>query len=355
MEARNAASKEAGQSMKATLALFVAVTTLSVGCGVNRSPGAPSGTSHSRSTSSSHGIDVASLQGKILFTRAGDQYGDATVYTANANGTDQRRITGFGKQCCVRWSPDGSQILMGALTADARLTAGFYRPNGTFIRSSPLPPGGLNLGCGQAYSAATGMLACEGWNDHKPSMTGIYTLKASDRADLRQLTRNPAHDIPAGFSPDGSRIYFFRPVPSFPAIGNQPDGSLYVVDANGKDLHRVTPANLPVEAPGNAGGRLSADGRWIVFTSAGVIWKIHPNGSALTKVYDDPHGRLALTPTWSPDGAYILFALDPAGTLAIVDNPPVDGLYVIRADGTGLTPVITSNDWKRNPDWVAAN
>ena len=27
------------------------------------------------------------------------------------------------------------------------------------------------------------------------------------------------------------------------------------------------------------------------------------------------------------------------------------GLYVIRADGTGLTPILFSDDWKRNPDW----
>jgi len=28
---------------------------------------------------------------------------------------------------------------------------------------------------------------------------------------------------------------------------------------------------------------------------------------------------------------------------------------VIRADGTGLSPVIVSGDFKREPDWVGAN
>jgi hypothetical protein len=46
--------------------------------------------------------------------------------------------------------------------------------------------------------------------------------------------------------------------------------------------------------------------------------------------------------------------LDPPGSLATIDDAPANGLYVIRADGTDLTPILISDDWKRNPDWVAA-
>jgi hypothetical protein len=45
--------------------------------------------------------------------------------------------------------------------------------------------------------------------------------------------------------------------------------------------------------------------------------------------------------------------LDPPGSVATVDLAPANGLYVIQADGTHLTPLIVSNDWKRNSDWVA--
>ncbi len=155
------------------------------------------------------------------------------------------------------------------------------------------------------------------------------------------------------FSRDGTKIFFFRSVEGFPSIGDQLDGSLFAVKADGTDLHRVTPANIPVEAPGNSGGRLSSDGRWIVFTSSGIIWKMHPDESALMKVFEDADGGLAITPTWSSDGKFIMFGLDPADSLATIDVAPPNGLYVIRADGAGLTPVITSGDWKREPDWVA--
>lgn len=156
-----------------------------------------------------------------------------------------------------------------------------------------------------------------------------------------------------GWSADGSKIFFFRPVTRFPAVTDEPLGSIYVVHVDGTHLRRVTPANLPVEVAGNAGGKVSADGAWIAFTSSGVIWKIRTNGSDLTKVDQDPKGRLAITPTWSPDGRFILFGLDPAGSLALTQTAPANGFYVISADGTGLTPVIVSNDWKREPDWVA--
>ena len=140
----------------------------------------------------------------------------------------------------------------------------------------------------------------------------------------------------------------------FPSIGDQLEGSLFVMNAEGTDLHRITPADTPVEVAGNSGGRLSPDGRRIVFTSSGAIWTVRPDGKALRKVFEDPQGRLAITPTWSPDGRVILFGLDPPASLATIDAAPANGLYVIRSDGTHLTPVIVSDDWKRNPDWLAA-
>ena len=93
--------------------------------------------------------------------------------------------------------------------------------------------------------------------------------------------------------------------------------------------------------------------RQIVFgDEAGILWTVHPDGSGLTKLFEDPEGRLAATPTWSPDGAHILLILDPEGTNANIDDPAPNALYVINADGSNPTPVIVSDDWKPKPDWV---
>ena len=299
-------------------------------------------------------IAAGELTGRILFTRAGGTYGDETVFTADADGTNERRITGVGMTCCPRWSPDGKHVLMAASAPDGRITTGIADPDGSHLRTVPLPPGTLNLGCSQALSLVTGRLACEGWSDTKSGLNGVYTVRASDGGGVDQLTHCSEECRVFDFSPDGSEIFFFRAVEGFPGIGDQPGGSLFVISAGGTDLHRITHADTPVEVTGNSGGRLSPDGQQIVFTSSGAIWTIHPDGSGLTKVFEDAQGGLAITPTWSPDGRFILFGLDPPGSLATIDDAPANGLYVIEADGTHLTPVVLSEDWKRNPDWIAA-
>jgi hypothetical protein len=46
----------------------------------------------------------------------------------------------------------------------------------------------------------------------------------------------------------------------------------------------------------------------------------------------------------------IVFALDP---IADQFQHPANGLYVIRADGSGLTEVIGGHNFKREPVWVS--
>src|SRR4029077_27962 len=114
-------------------------------------------------------IPIATLEGKILFTRAGGHFGDETVFTANADGTDERRITDFGVHCCPRWASDGQHVFMAASAPDGRITTAIADPDGSHLRLIPLPSGTLNLGCFFAYSLATDRLACEGWSDPDPA------------------------------------------------------------------------------------------------------------------------------------------------------------------------------------------
>jgi hypothetical protein len=60
-------------------------------------------------------------------------------------------------------------------------------------------------------------------------------------------------------------------------------------------------------------------------------------------------GRFAISPTWSPDGNQVMFALDP---IADEDQHPPNGLYVVDKNGKGLELVIGGEDFKREPDWV---
>ena len=91
-------------------------------------------TVQSPSRSSAPTLDVGRLEGKILFTRAGGKFGDETVFTANADGSDEQRITDHGVTCCPRWTPDGAYILISALSDNDRITTQFIEPDGTPVR-----------------------------------------------------------------------------------------------------------------------------------------------------------------------------------------------------------------------------
>ena len=81
---------------------------------------------------------------------------------------------------------------------------------------------------------------------------------------------------------------------------------------------------------------------------AGALWTIEPNGSALTKVFEDPEGGFVVKPIWSPDGSKIMFAMNP------IDDEflhPDNEIYVIGADGTGLTLVIDGPGHKGVTEW----
>ena len=100
------------------------------------------------------------------------------------------------------------------------------------------------------------------------------------------------------------------------------------------------------------GYRWSPDGSRIVFPSDdGILWLINSDGTDLTQLFVDEKvahvRRNALTPPWSPDGTQVMFVLSPQGP----DRTPPNDLFVINADGTGLTLVLGDNVFKREPSW----
>jgi Tol biopolymer transport system component len=73
----------------------------------------------------------------------------------------------------------------------------------------------------------------------------------------------------------------------------------------------------------------------------GRLLTINPDGSELSTVFEQ-EGSWVRTPAWSPDGSQVMFVLDPSPSHTLAPN----GIYVINADGAGLTPVIESPDHK---------
>ena len=173
--------------------------------------------------------------------------------------------------------------------------------------------------------------------------------------------------------------------------------AIMIADADGRNERPLVPHGTLEYSPS-----YSADGRWVVFTkeTAGLsdIYRIHPDGSDLEKLTDDPafddqgvlspDGRTLafistrgsgtanlwlldlaarkytnltrnqggnFRPAWSPDSAWIAFSSDREGTPAV--NPgrwellQSTGIYVMRPDGTGLRRVTGPGGVAGSPAW----
>jgi Tol biopolymer transport system component len=284
------------------------------------------------------------LAGRIIFTRSGATFGDETVFTANANGTDEHQLTDLGAACCPWATRDGTRIVFSTPAPDGRITTVTVNFDGSDKFVIPLPDGALELGTGP-FSPDGHQIAFEGFGGADNALAGIY-IGNTDGTNLVKIT---GRGIPGDWSPDGTRLVFFRGPDGEPP----PAGSLFVINVDGSEEHQLTPEGVEVACCW--GYRWSPDGSRIMFADAsGVIWVINPDGTDLTQLFVDAEvqhfRRSAVTPTWSPDGTHIMFALASSPPFAF--RATTTSLYVIEAGGTGLTLVIAGGDYKREPTWV---
>lgn len=262
--------------------------------------------------------------GSIALVAKRRQGGEVVVIDAGTGKARQltRQSTPHGQADAVAWSPDGTRV---------------------------------------AYSGGTG-----GWNDG--AYDDIWVMEATGGKPKR-LTSSRQDDWNPEWSPDGRMIAFDR----------QDDGWnwVYVVNADGTDLRRLTPKSgwspawspqgriaywatygiwsmkpnggdkqrlVKAELPAGPPGRLdwSPDGRLLAYTLGTGLWVVRSDGRGRQKLFDVGKGS-ARNPTWSPDGDMIAWTQGD-GDLEI---------YVVKRDGTGLRN-LTDNERvaDEEPSWA---
>jgi TolB protein len=176
-----------------------------------------------------------------------------------------------------------------------------------------------------------------------------------------------------------------------------PEFGLFIADADGKNERPAVAHKESEYSPS-----LSADGKWIVFTSeqAGQsdIFRVHPDGSGLEQLTSDPafddQGALSpdgttlafvstrgagnaniwlldlatkkcrnltgsgagnFRPDWSPDGKWIAFSSDRDANAGVYPGQwellQSTGIYIIHPDGTALRRVTKSGGFAGSPAW----
>jgi Tol biopolymer transport system component len=282
---------------------------------------------------------ITGLTGHVVFARAGGMYGDETTFVMNIDGSDEHQIGELANSGFPWATPDGSKVIVGT-ESNGRLGASIFDLDGTNEFVVPEPDA---LMFGSAPLTADGKhLVAETFTSPGFEFAATNVVEVAT-GKLRKLV-DDHHYISGDISADGSKVLLFL---NNPAIEPPAPGSLWVVGLDGKGLRQVTPSGTVAQCCMNY--RWSPDGRTVLFASPeGGLWTIGVDGRNLTEIFH-ADGKWAITPTFSPDGSMIMFALDPSA------NPfrhPTNELYVIRADGSDLTLVFGGGTFKREPIWL---
>jgi Tol biopolymer transport system component len=116
-------------------------------------------------------------------------------------------------------------------------------------------------------------------------------------------------------------------------------GALFVMQADGSGLRRITPWGLAASS-----GGWSPDGEWIAFSAASrELYLVRPDGTGLAPMTVDLPSGTPMQPRWSPDGAELVFGLE---------TDKSGDIYTVRVDGSDLTQITdTPSIDERWPDW----
>lgn len=267
------------------------------------------------------------------------------IWTANPDGTRADNITAesLTNEWAPAWSPDGSRI---AFVSDRGGTEEIYvmSPEGAGVKRLTNRPGS-----GDPAWSPDGMKIAYISNDD------IFVMNSDGMGEIRLTSTREVERHPT-WAPDGSLIAFARltvdeslgPGPALP-----PSGQIYVMHPDGTEVIRLT------EGPSVGADDWpdwSPDGNAIVFQRGPNLYVIDAEGGGLRRITDDENGATpSARPTWSPDGRKIVFERQPKGeAFMAIHTMDADGSELVRTDLTGAGSGVIGPDWQPVPVEVSA-
>jgi len=194
----------------------------------------------------------------------------------------------------------------------------------------------------------------------------IYIMDIEEKKKVVKLTDNFLEDFYPKWSPDGGKIIFGSAMPiDIPEDkGYNPDdendpinkaknsSEIYIMDANGKNIIRLTNNSIPDGEP-----TWSPDSKKIAFVSAGELCIMDADGKNLINITKNNPQVIKITngkpysiarPCWSPDGKYISFIL-------IGGRKTETNIYIISIDGKRIWQVTDLSPITDNIAWLPAS
>ncbi len=256
------------------------------------------------------------------------------IYAVQADGSGLRFITqGAGQALYPSWSRDGSLVAFSSSVGGGS-QIWVMNPDGSdaHVASDEFST------CGYTYTSLTwapsgDRLAAECWGD-----VSIFDLRSGQSHPIPVSSRPWPSD--PDWSPDGKRL----------AVSVPNNGGVSVVNPDGTGL-----APLLSNA---TDATWSPDGKRLAFVVSAVdheyIMIANADGSGRTRVTPDSIAFFE-APTWSSDGKWLAF--HALTTLCSRAGTPSQycythyGIFVVRADGSGLKRLTPDSLEASRPSW----
>jgi Tol biopolymer transport system component len=290
--------------------------------------------------------------GPIAFQRFVDPKDEESsqIFSVARPGAKARKLTTGGNGFNPDYSPDGQRIVFerrfGGVKPDAIITMGSDGSSPALVsticvadpclgdNSPAWSPDGSRFVFERAFGPIVDDQASGGLDLVVTNADG-----SSEQVLPRLWQGREPHD--AQWSPDGTRIA----VNMVNSTAKPRNGSaIYVLNADGSDLHRITPRRLNAGSPD-----WSPNGRRIAFNSsyegeaAVEIYTVRPNGSGLGRVRKEPKDSFSFEPTWSPGGRRLAFVH--------ATRTRIPHIWTMTRNGKRLRQVTHGPRADVRPDW----
>jgi len=300
--------------------------------------------------------------GKIVFVS--DRDGNREIYTMNADGTNQTRLTfNSGFEGGPRWSPDGTKIVFVS-DRDGGGTLRIYVMNADGSNPTLLTPNSFGVGDFDPSWSPDGSKIVFGFtattSPPTPHIYGIAMMNADGSNSTLVVgsgAPNAAFDNPI-FSQDGSKIIFSHKQPTIFTPSN-----IFSVNPDGSDETALALDNRDV-----FGAALSPDGNVIAYrrnTNGTGAWRIYlidlPSGNLpgddLRPLINPEISQAAFDPAWSPDGTKLIYHTSSSflgGDLYVHDADGSSPVLLLDQTNPGVGKTIEA-DWFGKQTPVGSN